>query len=261
VTMTLLTVENLTVRFGSTIGVRDVSLEAPAGRITGVLGANGAGKTTTLLGILGHVPRVSGRVVLDGQDVTDRNTVALVRAGIALCPENRRLFPGMSIEDNLLLGAFGRGRREERMRLAEAYERFPWIRERRGEPAGRLSGGQQETVAIARSLMSRPKLLLLDEPSSGLSPVAIAEVRSMLEEVARDGTGVLLVEQNVKLVQSLCDTAWVLAHGQVRDSGQVAELLSGARVTDAYLGGLAITEGAAAAGGSAPGRPEPCENS
>lgn len=246
--MTLLRVTGLSVRFGTTVAVRDVSLEVPAGRTTGVLGANGAGKTTTLLGILGRVPRISGRIEFDGQDVTRLNTVQLVRAGIALCPENRRLFPNMTIEDNLRLGAYGRGRHWERERLRDAYEQFPLLGERRSDLAGRLSGGQQEIVAIARSLMSRPKLLLLDEPSSGLAPVAIEEVCGVLQQVASSGTAVLLVEQNVKLVQSLCDTAWVLAHGQVKDHGQVSELLSGVRVADAYLGGLSLTDEAPIAG-------------
>lgn len=240
--MSLLRVENLTVRYGPTIGVRAVSLDVEAGRITGVLGANGAGKTTTLLGIHARVQRVSGRVVLDGQDVTEMNTAQLVRAGIALCPENRRLFPNMSIEDNLLLGTFGARRAVQRARLAAAYERFPWISERRTDLAGRLSGGQQQIVAVARALMSNPKVVLLDEPSSGLSPVAIEEIRALLADVARTGTAMLLVEQNVKLVQSLCDQAWVLAHGSVKDSGPVGELLEGARVADAYLGGLEILE-------------------
>ncbi len=240
--MAALTVENLTVRFGLTTAVRGVSLEVPAGKVTGVLGANGAGKTTTLLGICGRVPRVAGRIVLDGRDVSAASTVELVKAGLALCPENRRLFPNMSIQDNLLLGAFGRGRSIEQARLAEAYERFPWVGERRGELAGGLSGGQQQTVAIARALMSHPTVLLLDEPSSGLSPVAIEEVRVLLQQVAADGTAVLLVEQNVKLVQSLCANAWVLAHGQVRDSGPVSELLSGVRVADAYLGGIDVID-------------------
>ena len=163
--MTLLQVEGLTVRYGSTIGVRGIDLAVPEGRITGILGANGAGKTTTLLGIHARVPRVSGRVVLDGRDVTSLDTVQLVRAGIALCPENRRLFPNMTIQDNLLLGAFGRGRTTELARLAQTYERFGWLHDRKDELAGRLSGGQQQTVAIARALMSAPRLLLLCPPS------------------------------------------------------------------------------------------------
>jgi branched-chain amino acid transport system ATP-binding protein len=239
----VLEVTDLTVRFGPTVALRSVALAARAGSITGVLGANGAGKTTTLLGIVACVPRASGRIVFDGRDVTTLDTAALVEAGIALCPENRRLFPNMSIEDNLLLGGYAASRRTQRARLAGIYERFGWIAERRRELAGRLSGGQQQVVAIARALMSDPKLLLLDEPSSGLSPVAIAEIRDVLTTVVAAGTSIVLVEQNVKLVQDLCAHAWVLAHGSVRDSGPVGELLAGARVTDAYLGGLDVIEG------------------
>lgn len=243
--MSLLSVQNLTVRFGTTTGVRGVSLEVPPGRVTGILGANGAGKSTTLLGIHGRVQRASGTIVLDGQDVTSFSTVELVRAGISLCPEGRRLFPNMTVQDNLLLGAYGRGRRTEQARLAASYERFAFCRERKDELAGRLSGGQQQIVAIARSLMSAPRLLLLDEPSSGLSPVAIDEVRHVLGSIAADGTAVLLVEQNVALVSALCTDAWVLAHGEVRDSGKVEDLLAGVRLADSYLGvadGLEATE-------------------
>jgi branched-chain amino acid transport system ATP-binding protein len=240
--MSLLSVDQLTVAFGQSIAVREVTLQAKAGTITGLLGANGAGKTTTLLGIHACVARRAGRITFDGRDVTGFDTNDLVRAGIALCPQNRRLFQGMSIEDNLLLGAYCETRAVRRTRLAEAYERFTWLGERRREPAGRLSGGQQQTVAIARALMSRPKLVLLDEPSSGLSPIAIQDVADLLRQVTEDGTAVLLVEQNVKLVQSLCTDAYVLARGQVKESGPVAELLSGVAVADAYLGGLELTD-------------------
>ena len=240
--MSLLSVDDLTVRFGSTVGVRSVSVEVEAGEIAGILGANGAGKTTTLLGIHARVPRVGGRRALrrEGCDLAQHRPTGT--AGIALCPENRRLFPNMSIEDNLLLGAYGNSRAVQQERLAASYERFQWIGERRSELAGRLSGGQQQIVAIARALMSNPKVVLLDEPSSGLAPVAIEEIRALLEHVAASGTAVLLVEQNVKLVQSLCQRAWVLAHGTVKDAGAVAELLEGARVADAYLGGLDLLE-------------------
>ena len=241
--MSLLHVEDLTVRYGPATGVRGVSLDVEPGCVTGVLGANGAGKTTTLLGIMNRVDRASGRVVFDGRDVTTMRTRELVAEGMALCPENRRLFPNMTIEDNLLLGAHGVARRVQRRRLEATYERFEWVGGRRRELAGRLSGGQQQIVAIARALMSQPKLVLLDEPSSGLAPVAIEEVRAHLEFVAADGTAVLLVEQNVELVQSLCERAVVLAHGAVRESGDVSELLQGATVADAYLGGLELLEG------------------
>lgn len=238
----MLEIQHLTVQYGSTVAVRDVSLEAASGTITGMLGANGAGKTSTLLGIHACVGRSGGTILLDGHDVTGLNTNQLVNAGVALCPENRRLFPNMTVADNLLLGAYGQSRTEQRSLLAASYERFPFVAERSGELAGRLSGGQQQIVAIARALMSKPKMLLLDEPSSGLSPVAIDEVRTILQTVTADGTAVLLVEQNVKLVQALCEIAFVLAHGSVRDSGRVSDLLAGARVADAYLGGLDLLE-------------------
>ncbi|WP_033323996.1 ABC transporter ATP-binding protein [Actinomadura atramentaria] len=232
----VLEVSGLTVAFGATTAVREVSLTAAAGTVTGILGANGAGKTTTLLGVLGLVPRRAGTVAFDGRDVTALETGALVRAGIALCPENRRLFPSMSIEDNLLLGAYGHGRKVRRARLDRTYERFAWLRDRAAEPAGRLSGGQQQAVAIARALMSEPRLVLLDEPSSGLSPVAVDEIGELLAGIAADGTAMLLVEQNVKLVQRLCSTAYVLSHGRVTASGPVADLLRDDAVSDAYLG-------------------------
>ncbi|MFP3986042.1 ABC transporter ATP-binding protein [Streptomyces sp. E11-3] len=234
----MLTVENLTVSFGPTTAVRDVSLAAAPGAVTGILGANGAGKTTTLLGIHGRVPRTTGTIRLDGEDVTAYGTRRLVAAGIALCPENRRLFPSMSIEDNLLLGAHGTGRRIQQTRLERTYDRFDWIHRRRAEPAGRLSGGQQQSVAIARALMSDPKLVLLDEPSSGLSPVAVDEVGALLKDIADQGTAILLVEQNVRLVRALCSTAWVLAHGDVTASGPVAHLLETDEISNAYLGAV-----------------------
>ncbi len=245
--MSLLHVADLTVRYGRTVAVRDVSLDVEAGRVTGVLGANGSGKTTTLLGIMARVERVAGRIEFDGRDVTGLSTGELVAAGVALCPENRRLFPNMSIEDNLLLGAYGAPRRVQRQRLDATYDRFEWIGGRRGELAGRLSGGQQQVVAIARAFMSAPKVVLLDEPSSGLSPVAIEEVRTLLARLAADGAAMLLVEQNVELVQSLCERAIVLAHGAVRAAGPVDELLQGATVADAYLGGIDLLEDVAPA--------------
>ncbi|GAB3673035.1 ABC transporter ATP-binding protein [Actinocorallia lasiicapitis] len=232
----MLTVENLTVAFGPTTAVRNISLHAAAGTVTGLLGANGAGKTTTLLGVHARVPRRSGRILFDGADVTSYDTGALVRAGLALCPENRRLFPNMTIEDNLLLAAHGTPRRTRQARLTAAYTRFPWVADRRAEPAGRLSGGQQQIVAIARALMSAPKLLLLDEPSSGLSPVAVKEIAAVLHSIAAEGTTILLVDQNVALAQSLCSTAYVLAHGEVTAAGPIARLAADNAISDAYLG-------------------------
>lgn len=238
--MSLLELQSVTVRFGAASAITNVSLSVDAGAVVGVLGPNGAGKTTLLRAILGRVPRASGRLIFDGVDVTKQKTGDLVRAGIALCPENRRLFPNMSIQDNLLLGGYGQPRRVLAERLAESYSQFGWVARRRHELAGKLSGGEQQTVAIARSLMAKPKLLLLDEPSSGLSPVAIEDVRAVLAGVPQLGTAVLLVEQNVKMVSDLCEFAWVLARGQVQDHGNVEQMLAGVGVADAYLGSSVI---------------------
>ncbi len=236
--MSLLNIDGLTVTFDRAAALREVSLEVSAGEVVGVLGANGAGKTTLLRAIIGRAPKAAGSITFDGRDVTRSQTHDLVKAGMSLCLEGRRLFPNMTIHENLLLGAHGRPRAEVAARTDSFYDRFDWMGPRRGELAGRLSGGEQQAVAIARALMSEPKLLLLDEPSSGLSPVAIEQVRSILEDVCASGTTVLLVEQNIKLVVDLCRTAWVLARGQVQDHGPVSELMAGVRLEDAYLGGI-----------------------
>jgi branched-chain amino acid transport system ATP-binding protein len=240
--MELLKLDGVTVRFGAVAAIQDLSLSVGAGALVGVLGPNGAGKTTLLRAILNRVEREAGRLWFDGEDVTGLSTRDLVQAGIAMCPENRRLFPHMSIEDNLRLGAYGQRKKIVDGRLAETFDRFGWVAKRRRELAGRLSGGEQQTVAIARALMAKPKLLLLDEPSSGLSPVAINEVREVLAAIPESGTSMLLVEQNVTLVEGLCDEAWVLARGRVQDHGPVGELLAGVRVADVYLGAADIDE-------------------
>lgn len=234
--MTLLSVRDLTVHYSGTAAVRGIDLDVPASAVTGILGANGAGKTSTLLGIMRAAPRVSGRLTIAGSDLSTAKTRDVVAAGVALCPQNRRLFASMTIEENLLLGAQGAPGSAVRERLAEAYERTPWLADRRREAAGRLSGGQQQLVAIARALMSSPRLLMLDEPSSGLSPVAVIEVRELLERICADGLTVLLVEQNTHLVQMLCATVYVLADGRVVGHDTVANLASDDLISDAYLG-------------------------
>ena len=232
----ILTVSELTVGYGGPEAVRGVGLQVARGSVTGVLGANGAGKTSTLLGIHRAAPRISGSVVFDGHDLSRASTRDAVAAGLALCPQNRRLFANMSLEDNLRLGAYGAASSIVKARLDAAYERVPWIRKRHKEAAGRLSGGQQQAVAIERALMSAPSLLMLDEPSSGLSPVAVHEVRDTLRSVVSTGVSVLLVEQNVTLVKELCATAYVLANGRVAAEGSVEALVAVDALSDAYLG-------------------------
>ncbi|GAA0991042.1 ABC transporter ATP-binding protein [Subtercola frigoramans] len=233
--MELLTITDLRVTYGAVTAVRGVELGVASGEVTGVLGANGAGKTSLLMGIMHAVSR-TGKLVLDGTDISSSDTRDIVRSGIALCPQDRRLFASMSIEDNLLLGAAQEKPRVARQRLAEVYERTPWLGQRSREPAGRLSGGQQQLVAISRALMSEPRLIMLDEPSSGLSPVAVHEVRELLEGVARSGLTVLLVEQNTSLVQHLCSSVYVLAEGRVVGHDTIANLVASDLLSDAYLG-------------------------
>lgn len=234
--MSLLSVHDFTVRYGGATAVRGIDLAVPEGTVTGVLGANGAGKTSTLMGIMRAVPRVAGTLTIDGADFSAASTRDVVRAGVALCPQNRRLFAGMTIEENLVLGAQGSAAAVTRSRLEAAYDRTPWLAKRRREAAGRLSGGQQQLVAIARALMSAPRLIMLDEPSSGLSPVAVIEVRELLETICRSGLTVLLVEQNTHLVQTLCSSVYVLAEGRVVGHDTVANLVANDLLSEAYLG-------------------------
>lgn len=234
--MSLLSIQDFTVSYGSITAVRGIDLDVAEGSVTGVLGANGAGKTSTLMGIMRAAPKLAGSLTIDGADYSAAHTRDVVRAGVALCPQNRRLFANMTIEENLLLGATGAPRAEAGQRLEEAYERTPWLATRRREAAGRLSGGQQQLVAIARALMSEPRLLMLDEPSSGLSPVAVIEVRELLERICAEGLTVLLVEQNTHLVQTLCASVYVLAEGRVVAHDSVENLVAHDVISDAYLG-------------------------
>ena len=234
--MSLLTVRSFRVGCGSVTAVRDVHLDVEQGTVTGVLGANGAGKTSLLMGIMRAAPSVSGAMTFDGADLSAADSRQIVSAGISLCPQNRRLFPSMTIEENLLLGAQLERSGVARQRLDEAYARTPWLAGRRREAAGRLSGGQQQLVAIARALMAAPRLLMLDEPSSGLSPVAVHEVRELLESISGGGLTVLLVEQNTGLVQHLCSSAYVLADGKVVGHDTIENLVANDLLSDAYLG-------------------------
>ncbi|WP_137844994.1 ABC transporter ATP-binding protein [Microbacterium sp. 2FI] len=232
----MLSVHDFTVGYGAVSAVRGIDLDVPEATVTGILGANGAGKTSTLMGIMRAAPRISGTLTVDGRDLSSATTREVVGAGVALCPQNRRLFAGMTIEENLVLGAQGASTAVTKVRLDEAYARTPWLAARRRESAGRLSGGQQQLVAIARALMSAPRLLMLDEPSSGLSPVAVIEVRELLEGICSSGLTVLLVEQNTHLVQRLCSSAYVLAEGRVVGHDTVENLVADDLLSDAYLG-------------------------
>jgi branched-chain amino acid transport system ATP-binding protein len=235
--MALLDVTDLKVSFGAALALRDVSLHVERGETVSVLGANGAGKSTLLRAVMGRVPCAGGRVSWNGEDVTRVPTDGLVGRGLALCPEGRQLFPAMSVEDNLLLGAYLAPGREARGRLDDVYRRFPLLKERRRDLAGGFSGGEQQLIAIGRALMSKPLLLLMDEPSSGLSPIAIGRVRDTLLQVREAGMAILLVEQNVRLAVEMSRRCYVLNRGLIEASGPTAELVQDPALADAYLGG------------------------
>jgi branched-chain amino acid transport system ATP-binding protein len=236
--MALLEVTDLAVSFGGAFALHGVSLQVEQGESVSVLGANGAGKSTLLRALMGRVPCVRGAVRWEGKDVANAPTDALVAHGLALCPEGRQLFPAMSVEDNLLLGAYLAPGREVRRRLDDVYGRFPLLRQRRRDLAGGFSGGEQQLIAIGRALMSQPRLLLMDEPSSGLSPIAIGQVRDLLLQVRDAGMAILLVEQNVRLAIEMSQRCYVLNRGLIEAAGETAELVKDPVLADAYLGGV-----------------------
>ena len=232
----------LSARYGPVHALRDVSLEVRAGELVALLGANGAGKSTLLRVIAGLLGPAAGRVMLDGRDVTGRAPEAMLRAGAALVPERRRIFGDLTVLDNLELGGYALPRgREFRRGLAAgvdaAYALFPVLRQRSGQLAGTLSGGEQQMLAIGRALMSRPRLLLCDEPSLGLAPLVVQEIMRLLARLRETGTTILLVEQNARLALRFADRAYVLEVGRVALSGASADLLADDQLKAAYLGG------------------------
>ena len=238
----MLEVSELVARYGSVEALRGVSLEVRAGEMVALIGANGAGKSTLLRSITGLLPPAGGRVRLDGSDLTGRPPEEILRAGIALVPERRRVFGGLTVLDNLQLGGYallrGRGFHERLEEgIGEAYRLFPVLRQRRDQLAGTLSGGEQQMLAIARALMSRPRILLCDEPSLGLAPLVVREIMRLLTMLRDGGTTILLVEQNARMALRAANRAYVLEAGRVALSGAGAELLADDQLTMAYLGG------------------------
>jgi branched-chain amino acid transport system ATP-binding protein len=214
-----------------------VSLEIRLGEAVAVIGPNGAGKTTLMRVISGLIRPTQGQIAFDGVDLLITPAHRIVDLGIAHVPENRRLFPRMSVEDNLRMGAFmPRARAEFRDRLTFVYELFPRLEERRRQFAGTLSGGEQQMCAIGRALMSQPRLLLLDEPSAGLAPVIVQQVFALIERIRANGLTVLIVEQNVRQVLRVVDRAYLLEAGTIRASGSAGELLASEAIQEAYLG-------------------------
>jgi branched-chain amino acid transport system ATP-binding protein len=232
----LLEVEALTVAYGSVVAVRDVSLHVARGEIVAVLGPNGAGKTTLLRTIAGALRPHAGTVTFEGRRITGKGPEEVVRLGVASVPEGRHVFPHLTVEENLAVGAMSRTDREAIRGDAAAFlERFPILGERSRQMAGTLSGGEQQQLAIARALMSRPRMLLLDEPSLGLAPMVVDRIFQLILELRSQGVTILLVEQNVHRALDVADRAYVLSVGRLVASGETSQLLEG-ELERAYLG-------------------------
>jgi branched-chain amino acid transport system ATP-binding protein len=234
---TLLRLEALEVGYGALTAVREVSLEVNAGETVALIGSNGAGKTTTLKAITGILPLRRGAVALDGERIDGLSPARVVARGIAHVPEGRQLFPTMTVRENLELGAAGRDARARRADTLEwVFRLFPRLAERTRQLAGTLSGGEQQMCAIGRGLMARPRLLMLDEPSLGLAPVVVKQIFEVLAQINRDGTTILLVEQNVARALGLAHRGYVLENGRIALSGSRDALLASGHIKQAYLG-------------------------
>jgi branched-chain amino acid transport system ATP-binding protein len=233
----VLTVEGLECRYGKVAAVRDLSLEVRQGELVSLIGANGAGKTTTLKAISGVLAPSAGRIVFEGEDITRASARRVLELGIAHCPEGRRMFPYMTVRENLEMGGYlRRDKAGIEADIREIYERFPILGERRTQAAGTLSGGEQQMLAISRALMSRPKLIMFDEPSLGLAPNIVDRTLDIIRQIRADGMTVVMVEQNAAAALELSDRSYVLEQGSVALTGTGQALLDNPHVRKAYLG-------------------------
>ncbi len=235
--MALLSVRDLHVSYGAIKAVRGISFDIERGEIVTLIGANGAGKSTTLNTIAGLIKPDSGSIELSGESIVGVRPHKIVEKGLALCPEGRRVFTRMSVAENLDMGGYTRTDAENAETIKVVYERFPRLRERVGQSAGTMSGGEQQMLAMGRALMSKPDLLMLDEPSMGLAPILVQEIFDIIKELNRQGTTILLVEQNASMALSIADRGYVLEVGRTVKSGSGKELLHDDDVRKAYLGG------------------------
>ena len=235
--MALLSVRDLHVSYGAIKAVRGISFDIERGEIVTLIGANGAGKSTTLNTIAGLIKPDSGDIEFSGESIVGVRPHRIVEKGLALCPEGRRVFTRMSVAENLDMGGYTRTDAENAETIKVVYERFPRLRERVGQSAGTMSGGEQQMLAMGRALMSKPDLLMLDEPSMGLAPILVQEIFDIIKELNRQGTTILLVEQNASMALSIADRGYVLEVGRTVKSGSGKELLHDDDVRKAYLGG------------------------
>ena len=235
--MALLEVKDLYVNYGVIPALKGISFEVEEGEVIALIGANGAGKTTTLHTVTGLIEPSGGTIMFDGKDITKTPADKIVAMGMAHVPEGRRVFPDMSVYQNLMLGAFTRkDPAEKQASLENVYEHFPRLKERAKQLAGTLSGGEQQMLAMGRALMSRPKILLMDEPSMGLSPILVGEIFNIIESVSSQGTTILLVEQNAQKALNIADRAYVLETGSIAMSGPAEQLRNDDSIRKAYLG-------------------------
>jgi branched-chain amino acid transport system ATP-binding protein len=234
----VLKLEDITVRYGATTGVDRLSNNVHEGELVTLIGANGAGKSTTLRAIGGLEPLASGRITFDGHQISGASTPKIIDRGIAHCPEGRRVFPQLTVRENMEMGAY---RRRDRVRMRDdmerMFDRFPRLRERVGQAAGTLSGGEQQMLAIARALMSRPRLVMFDEPSLGLAPNFVEAIFQLVADIRADGVTVLMVEQNAYAALEMCDRSYLLETGRVVAAGSATEMLANSDIRKAYLGG------------------------
>ncbi|HJC46999.1 MAG TPA: ABC transporter ATP-binding protein [Candidatus Lachnoclostridium pullistercoris] len=234
--MEMLKVTDLTVNYGVIQAVKGISFEVGEGEIVALIGANGAGKTTTLQTITGMIPSRTGTIQFNGTDITKTPAHRIVSMGLAHVPEGRRVFAQLTVLENLKMGAYTRKDKDGiEKTLEEIYKRFPRLEERKNQPAGTLSGGEQQMLAMGRALMSRPKMIVMDEPSMGLSPLYVTEIFKIIQEINDSGTTVLLVEQNAKKALAIADKAYVLETGNIVLSGKASDLMNDDSVKKAYL--------------------------
>ncbi|MEH7110016.1 MULTISPECIES: ABC transporter ATP-binding protein [Bacillaceae] len=234
----MLKLTNVSVKYGSYTAVHDINIEVTTGEIVVLLGSNGAGKSTTFRAISGLNRASQGEIIFDGKTINKRSADQIVQLGIGQCPEGRKLFPAMSVQENLRMGAFIHRRKKEEIKrsLDHVYELFPILKEKRNDAAGSLSGGQQQMLAIGRTLMAKPKLMLLDEPSVGLAPLIVEQMFEVIQQINREGTTILLAEQNANAALKIADKGYVFENGTIVLKGSSEELFANDDVRKAYIG-------------------------